>query len=248
VAVLVGPGQNHETYVPSPRQVAKVTGSRVYFSIGLPFEKGLLPKIASASGNLAFIDTTEGIPFRKMEAHGHEAEHGLHEPGESDMEHPDPHVWLAPAMVKILARNTADGLAQADSVHAEEYMANLATFLKRVDALDALIRNELGPFDGRRVYVYHPAYGYFTDAYGLEQVPIEWEGKSPSPRELEEVIAKAKGDNVKVIFVQPQFDQRTARKVAESIGGSVALADPLAEDVLANLEAMALAIRNALSP
>ncbi len=245
VAVLVGPGQNHETYVPTPRQVAELAASQIYFCIGMPFEGPLISKLQSASRGLTVVDASEGISFRQMEAPCHEGHHDGHE--HTHAGHPDPHVWLAPAPIRILAQNTARALEAADPAHAEEFRANLAVFLQRVDEADARIREELAPVSGRRVYVYHPAYGYFTDAYDLEQVPIEWEGKSPSPRELEDLVAQARKDNVKAIFVQPQFDQRVARKVAESIGGTVATADPLAEDVLGNLEAMARSIREALA-
>jgi zinc transport system substrate-binding protein len=84
--------------------------------------------------------------------------------------------------------------------------------------------------------VYHPAFGYFADAYGLKQVPVEVEGKEPSARQLAAFIERAKAAGAKVIFVQPQFSTKSAEAVARSIGGAVVPMDPLATDYLANLE------------
>ena len=83
--------------------------------------------------------------------------------------------------------------------------------------------------------VYHPSWGYFADAYGLEQVPIEIEGKEPTPRELKGLITQAKELGVKVIFIQPQFSAKSAKVIANAIGAQVVLADPLAQNWAENL-------------
>ena len=101
----------------------------------------------------------------------------------------------------------------------------------------------LVPYEGNRFYVFHPSFGYFADRYGLEQVPIELDGKSPSPRQLAGLIERAKADNVKVIFVQKQFPVDSANAVADAIGGDVLQLDPLAEDVVANLQQIADSLR-----
>ncbi len=96
------------------------------------------------------------------------------------------------------------------------------------------------------MYVFHPAFGYFADAYGLIQVPIEIEGKEPGARQLSKLIDRAKKDRVKVIFVQPQFSARSAEAVAKAIGGVVVPIDDLGRDYLANLESIAAAIERGL--
>ena len=73
------------------------------------------------------------------------------------------------------------------------------------------------------------------------------EGKDPSPRDLTAMIKRAKQEGVRVIFVQPQFDRRSAAAIAQSIDGVVVPLDPLARDVLANLEAMARQVEEALN-
>lgn len=94
--------------------------------------------------------------------------------------------------------------------------------------------------------VFHPAWGYFAHDYGMEQVPIEIEGKDPKPAQLKELIQHAREKGIKVIFVQPQFSTKSAGVVAREIGGQVAYANPLAEDWLENLHQVANKFKEAL--
>ena len=103
----------------------------------------------------------------------------------------------------------------------------------------------LRPHAGQSFYVFHPAFGYFGDTYGLKQQAVESEGKMPAPRQLRALIKKAKAEQVRIIFVQPQFDQRTAEVVAGLIGGVAVPIDPLARDVLKNFREMAAKMEEA---
>jgi len=95
--------------------------------------------------------------------------------------------------------------------------------------------------------VFHPAWGYFADTYGLIQIPIEKEGKEPGARALTLLIGQARREHVKVIFVQPQFDRKSATQVARAIGGRVVAIDPLAPDYMNNLRGVARQISEANS-
>jgi zinc transport system substrate-binding protein len=116
-----------------------------------------------------------------------------------------------------------------------------------LDRLDARLRESLAPLKGRDFFVYHPAFGYFADAYGLRQIPVEIEGKEPTARQLARLIDRARAEGVRVIFVQPQFSAKSAQAIATAIGGSVIPLDDLAKDYLANLAAMAEKVRGALA-
>lgn len=106
----------------------------------------------------------------------------------------------------------------------------------------------LKPFKGENLFVFHPAFGYFADAYGMHQVPVEAMGKSPKGKELAAIIKLAKKEKTRVIFVQPQFDQHAARKIAAAIKGHVVSINPLAYDYLTNMEVMANTIAKNLKP
>ena len=133
----------------------------------------------------------------------------------------------------------AAALCQADPRHAEIYNTNLKTLDSELAALDRRIAQNLAPFRGQAFYVFHPAFGYFAAAYGLRQESVEVEGKTPTPRQIFGLISKARNDRVKIIFLQPQFDQQIAASIAQAIGGTVTPMDDLAFDVLANLDDVA---------
>lgn len=246
VEVLVGPGQSHHTYEATPRQIAGLHRARAYFRIGVPFEHGLLEKIGGSMSGLEIIDSSEGVPLLDMKDEcdepGERAEEHAHEGGK------DPHIWLDPKRVKIQARTIAKTLARLDPSHSAEFARNLTAFELDLDATDARIARRLAPLRGREFFVFHPAYGYFADAYGLRQVAVESGGKEPSLRGVHHLIRMARDRHARIIFVQPQFPTAAARSVAAAIGGQVAPVDPLATDYLRNLEFMADQIGDALMP
>ena len=245
VRVLVQPGQDPHTFAPTPRQMTALAKARLFFKVGMAFEERLLEKIRGSHRRLRVVDTARGIKRRVADAHDHDQDphdHGhRHHAGQVD-----PHVWLSLPLLKIQASNIAGALKQLDPVHARQYGNNLAVLLKEIDATHARIGGMLKPYRGQTYYVFHPAFGYFGDAYGLRQEAVEVGGKKPTPRQLRGLIKRARAEGVKIIFVQPQFDRRSARVVADAVGAAVVPIDPLARDVLKNLEEMASRIEKAL--
>ncbi len=111
--------------------------------------------------------------------------------------------------------------------------------MPELDALDRRLATTLAPYRGQAFYVFHPAFGYFADAYELRQESVEIEGKPPTPRQLVHLIRQARADHVKIIFLQPQFNQQMAASIAQSLGGVVMPMDDMAYDVIANLNDVA---------
>lgn len=237
VQVLVGPGRSPATYEPSPRQMAHLSRSRVYFRIGVPFEDVWLKRIQAANPQLRVVDTRQGVQLRHLEAHGHD------HPA-SGM--PDPHVWTSPPLVKRMIATIRDALTALDPTHGADYQANYLSFANELEVLDADIRHILEPVQRRRFMVFHPSWGYFADAYGLQQVAIEVEGKDPGARSLTRIIEQARREGVGAVFVQSQFSRRTAETVARALDARVVAVDPLAEDYAENLRRVARALAEAL--
>lgn len=182
------------------------------------------------------------------DAHGDVHEHGDEEgDGEAEAEHGlDPHTWLSPRLAQKQCLTIRDALIELDPAGAEDYRRNCAAYIEELERARVRIAEALEPLRGRTMLVYHPAYGYFADEFGLEQVAIEREGKRPGPRRLAAIIEQARERDAHVIFVQPQFDQTAARRIARAIDGAVVPLDPLARDYLGNLWAMARAIERGL--
>ena len=242
VRSLVQAGQSPHAFEPTPGQVAALGSADLYVGIGIPFEAAQLPRIRAANPRLRVLDAREGLELRAIEAHDHSDEGedghaqghlqaGEHSPGvQADLNELDPHVWTSPPLAKRIAAQVRDALTELDPTNKGAYEANLASFAARLDDLDREIRAQLDPVAKRRFMVYHPAWGYFADTYGLVQVPIEKGGKEPGPRSLTEIVDQARREGVKVIFVQPQSARKLADQVAAAIGGRVVVIDPLSAD------------------
>jgi zinc transport system substrate-binding protein len=241
--VMVSPGASPATYEPKPRQMTALAGARLYFSIGVAFESVWLDKIMVANPAMTLVRTDAGIRKMPMATHHHGEE--AHHEGEENHGEPahdgirDPHIWLSPPLVRQQAGTILNALTAADPSHSKDYETNYQHFVAAIDDLDRDLKTLFSGKEGLPFMVFHPAWGYFAQAYGLKQVPIEIEGKDPKPAQLRVMIENARTQGIRVVFVQPQFSVKRAELVAREIGGEVVFADPLALDWLANLRAVA---------
>ncbi|MDY6954865.1 MAG: zinc ABC transporter substrate-binding protein, partial [Thermodesulfobacteriota bacterium] len=137
------------------------------------------------------------------------------------------------------AETIYQALATEDPAHGAYYLENLRTFHRDLDALDEEIARALKRAKTHKFMVFHPAWGYFARDYGLDQIPIEIEGKEPTAKDLIHIIEEAKAEGIGIIFVQKQFSKTSAETVARAIGGEVVHIDPLARDYLKNMKAIA---------
>lgn len=232
VRTLLPPGASPATYAPGPRQVAELTMARAWVRIGVPFERALVDRIREIAPAVEVVAPPVG-PVVPSDGHGHGS-------------HDDPHVWLDPELLAVHAGSIADVLIRLLPDQADAISARLADLRSELERLDRRIAARLAPYAGRAVFVFHPAFGYFTRRYGLVQVAVEVEGGEPSPRHLAEMVERAEASGVRTVFVQPQVAGRGAAALAEAIGGRVETLDPLAPDPVANLEHVAEAFETAL--
>jgi zinc transport system substrate-binding protein len=271
VHVMVLPGASPAIYEPKPKQMATLSRADVYFSIGVPFEKVWLRKIAAVNPSMKLIHTDRGIQkihmtltYINVKKHHDEKRPG-HEKGGShrgigdhnqgghgqNEDHPDhgaldPHIWLSPPLVKKQAKTIMETLIEVDPDNAREYQSNYDTFISEIDRLDMKLKKIFADRQDLQFMVFHPSWGYFARTYGLIQVPIEIEGKDPKPAQLQTLIETARAQRIKVVFVQPQFSSRSARQIAREIGGQVVTADSLALNWSENLVEVAGKFKAAL--
>ena len=240
VEVMVNPGESPATFNPNPKKMSLLSQAKLYFSIGVPFETIWIDRIQSIHSNLQFVPLHDEAHDKSGtdQGHGHPSRHSH---GSSD-----PHIWTSPAKVKLMAKKIKETLVRAEPQKEKYFEANLRAFHNDLDALDRDIREILARSDNHRFLVFHPAWSYFAEDYGLEQISIEDGGKEPGARTLQKIIEKGKKLGIKVIFVQKQFSLSIAKKIAKMIGATVREMDPLAEDYLENMRLTATAISGAL--
>ena len=234
ITVVVPPGVEPHTYEPSAGQIARLSQADMYFRLGrglLPFEDALVDRLLTLNPDLVVVDTSEGVSLIRVQGQDHGA-----------MQGGDPHVWLSPSNLRIMAGHMAEGFSIIDPGRAADYAAGKEAYIRRVDATDTNIRDMLSGMEGKPFLVFHEAWGYFAREYGLVQVAVGAEGKEPGARELSSLITFARENGIRVVFAEPQYDTRGSEVIAREIHGSVVLIDPLAPDTLSNLERVASAI------
>ncbi|MFV7789967.1 metal ABC transporter solute-binding protein, Zn/Mn family [Aliarcobacter lanthieri] len=235
INVMVKPGSSPHNFEPKPSQMKALNISKAYFLVGDPSELAWIDRFKQNAKNTFFVDTTIGIEKIAMVEHSHhEHDHDeddpFHEHHDHDEDGLDPHTWLDPISVKIQVKNIYEAMLKIDEKNSEFYRINYEEFIKELDNLDNEIKDILAPYKSKSFMVFHPSWGYFAKQYGLNQIPIEIEGKEPKPNELVKLIKEAKEHDIKIIFVAPQFSQKSAKTISTNIGGSVVSIDPLSED------------------
>ena len=229
VVCMVPPGSSPETYEPTAAQMQEFSTASLYFAIGVPVE---------AAGILEKAGDTPGMKvIRLQDEAAQEYPERAFAPGEKD-----PHVWLSPRRAKVMASAIARELALADPAHKDTYEANAKAYIAQLDALDKRIAATLAGAKNKTFIVFHPAFGYLADDYGLTMVALEEEGKEATPQHLQEVIDLARTKGIRTVFYQEEIDSRQSWAFAEEIGGKAVLVRPLAADYAENLENMAKAI------
>ena len=133
-----------------------------------------------------------------------------------------------------------------DPDNAKAYLNNgFALHMELLD-LDTILLEKLTGLQGKKFFVFHPAFGYLAKDHDLVQVAVETGGASPGPKHIKKLIEDAKAAGVKVIFVQKQFPSRAAETIAERIGGSVVPLDPLAKNYLQNMKLIATELERSM--
>ncbi len=237
--VLVPVGREPENYQATPEKIATICKAGAWFQTGMPFETPLGDKLKSLAPSMKFVDLRQGIPFRKLELHAHEAHADHHHADHANCageNGSDPHIWTGPTVLKTQAATILKTLQEIDPANGEEYSRNYDLLIADIEKTRQAISERLEPYQGETIFVFHPGYGYFCDEFGLRQQAIEFEGKSPTAKELAALVALAKKEKKPpTIIVQPEFNRAPADAIAESIGGSVVVHSPLDRDLLDNL-------------
>lgn len=231
ISVLLPPGASPHSYEPKPSQMARLSKSRIYFSVGGDFEASLLPRLRKSCPNLLIIPTDSTITRITFDEE-HEADHAVETAEEHHSHHgTDPHIWLSPELVKEQVKIMADALCEIDTLNRQFYRQNYSLFIEQISSLQAAIKERLKDCkSGEPFMVFHPSWGYFAREFNLTQIAIEIDGKEPSMRELGIIFKKARADSIHTIFTQPQFSSRSAELIAKQLNVQVVSANPLAEN------------------
>lgn len=231
VNVLIPPGSSPAAYTLLPSQLKDIANSALWFRIGyIGFEHSWKDKVAQANSKMKVVNLAEGLDLIAEETE----QHGDH----VHLDGVDPHVWLSPLMVKQMAQTILNEVVLLKPENAEKYKANYQKFAEQCDALNQELKEKLEPYKNRKFIVYHPSLSYFAREYSLDQFSLESGGKEPTPQHLKSVVDLANRENIRVIYIQSEFDREHARVFADEINGKILEVWPLNPAWEENLRSM----------
>ena len=228
VTVMIPPGASPHTYEPAPSQLEDISNAVLYAKVGsgIEFELAWMDKIIKMNREMYVLDCSKGIELLSTSG----------KDNDQNSSGKDPHIWLSPLNAKIMVENIYNGIAEIDPGNKDFYYENKISYQLELDRLDDQIRSILSDRKNRKILVFHPAWTYLAEEYGLVQIAVEQEGKGPTIKSMERIIDQARKYDIKVIFASPEFSTKSVEAIAEEIDGSVVLVSPLEKDYIKNLK------------
>lgn len=174
--VLLPPGASPHHYALRPSDVRKVQAVDLLYWIG-PDMEGFLPRVLNGRKQSSVaIQDLPGLKLRHFAQDSASHEDDDHDADEHDHDHRpgtvDAHLWLSPLNARVIAAKMAADLSAADPANAARYQSNLKGFNQRLDALDARLKARLAGVAGKPYFVFHEAFDYFEDHYGLKHAGV----------------------------------------------------------------------------
>ncbi len=227
VNVMIPKDIGHSDYSPTAQQMKALTTSSAYLAIGpLDFELTWRDRLTSASPSMRWVDLSSGINLIDGHHCGHddEAEHHNHEAVSYD-----PHYWMSPATAAIMVDGIGKELIAIEPKLKDVVGRNISVLKEELALLDGELKSVYAADTTLTFMIYHPALGYLARDYGFTQIEIEEDGKAPTPASLKRQIESARQKNVKLLFIQKNFNMNNAKVAASEIGASVVQINPESE-------------------
>lgn len=228
---LVPIGASVHTFQAKPSDIKKIAKADVLVINGAGLETFLEDIIETAANpDLVIVDTSKSIELlddpehnETLEAGDFADEHGLG----------DPHIWLSPKNAMKQVEAIRDALVKADPKNSATYRKNAGKYIARLGALDAEIAGKLEKAEKKKYIVFHDAYTYFEQEYGLKNsATIEkFPGKEPSPKYVKDLIDLIRKEQVSIIFTEPQFSPKLVNTLKQELDIYVAELDPIGSEL-----------------
>ncbi|ROM66035.1 zinc ABC transporter substrate-binding protein [Pseudomonas brassicacearum] len=174
--VLLPPGASPHHYALRPSDVRKVQSVDLLYWIG-PDMESFLPRVLNGRTLPSVaIQDLPGLKLRHFAQDSQSHAEDDHDGDEHDHDHRpgtvDAHLWLSPTNARVIAAKMAADLSAADPANAAHYQSNLKGFNQRLDALDTRLKARLAGVVGKPYFVFHEAFDYFEDTYGLKHAGV----------------------------------------------------------------------------
>lgn len=201
VQSIVPVGASPEDYEPTPQDAVTLSQAKILVENGAGLESWLAPTLKSvASSGLRVVVGADGLPVKND----------------------NPHLWMDPENAKVYVTKIRDALIAVDPPHAAQYRANARSYQAKLEALNAWIGHQIQtiPPEQRYMIVFHNAWQYYNDRYGLTTLGfIEANpGQDPNPQQVAHLVDLARSHHVRAIFSEPEYSKKLAQQIASGAG------------------------------
>jgi len=220
ISLITGFESEH-TYTPKPSDIRAIQDADLLVEIGLGLEVWVAPLIKNADrADLPIITTSKGVPLLMDDGgEADEHDHGLG----------NPHIWLDPENVKIMAAWIEAGLSAADPGHQDDYRQNAAAYTSKLEKLEKELRARVASLQKKGFIAHHPAWPYFARRFGfiIKGKILRQVGSEPSAKQIAKLIKKIRAEKIRVIVSEPQLNQKIPALLAEESGAKLVSLSPL---------------------
>lgn len=248
--IVEGAGSPH-TYALKPSQAKQLQEADLVFWMSHDLEAFLEKSIDGIATKAVSVPLMEShglmtLGFREggaFDDHGHD-EHDDHDEHDKDDDHDhekhddhdehdhgevDPHVWLDPENAKAMVHEIEEALAKADPANAATYESNAEAVMAKLDSLVAEIDSELQPVKGRGYIVFHDAYQYFENRFGVSAIGSITVSPEvlPGAERISDLQEKVRSLDATCVFSEPQFEPKLVATVTENTNARFGVIDPL---------------------
>lgn len=228
--VLLPPGASPHNYALRPSDVRKVQSVDLLYWIG-PDMEGFLPRVLN--GRTLPSVAVQDLPGMKLRRFAEDSHSHAEDADEHDHDHRpgslDAHLWLSPVNARVIATKMATDLSAADPANAARYESNLKAFDERLDALDGRLKQRLASVEGKPYFVFHEAFDYFEDAYGLKHAGVFSVAAEVQPGAQHVAAMRARLQEVgkTCVFSEPPLRPRLAETLVAGLPVKLAELDAL---------------------
>ena len=225
--VLLPPGASPHNYSFRPSDVRRVQSADLFYWIGPDMESFLPSLLKGRRSPTVAVQDLEGMKLRRFEedSHSHTDEHNHdHRPGTLDA-----HLWLSIVNARVIAARMAFDLSVADPSNAARYQSNVKAFDKRLDSLDARLKSRMASVSGKPYFVFHEAFDYFENDYGLRHTGVFSVASEVQPGARHVAVIRTRLDEVgkACVFTEPPLRSRLAETLVAGLPVKLAELDAL---------------------
>jgi zinc transport system substrate-binding protein len=228
VVLVLQPGKSEHAYDPTPKEMARLQGAKLGIAVGLDMDTWVEPVMQGATivrvGSFVKTMPIDVEPIGEAEAHAGEAPDADDKPGA-----PDPHVWMDPERMTIVAIKLEAELTKIDPAGGDVFLRNRTKLVGELGALDLAIKRRAIKWTKHAIVTFHGSMSYYAKRYGVTIAAVvePLAGKEPTPSYIAEVLAAIKRGKASGLFTEPQFDRAPGETIAKEAGIPLGELDPV---------------------